>query len=72
MPTRPETSLPERPLLLIVDDDALICDTLSFSMRPLFEVVTSHSRPPCMQPVSYTHLDVNKRQHPAIVFARLS
>ena len=49
MPTRPETSLPERPLLLIVDDDALICDTLSFSMRPLFEVVTSHSRPHCMQ-----------------------
>jgi two-component system nitrogen regulation response regulator GlnG len=42
-------SLPEKPLLLIVDDDALICDSLSFSMTPLFEVVTSHSRPHCLQ-----------------------
>ena len=40
---------PEKPLLLIVDDDALICDTLSLSLSPLFEVLTSHSRPHCMQ-----------------------
>ncbi|MBK7676876.1 sigma-54 dependent transcriptional regulator [Accumulibacter sp.] len=45
----PGSSLPEKPLLLIVDDDGLICDSLSFSMTPLFEVVTSHSRPHCLQ-----------------------
>jgi DNA-binding NtrC family response regulator len=44
-----EISLPEKPLLLIVDDDPLICDTLSFSLSSLFEVVTSHSRPHCLQ-----------------------
>ncbi len=49
MLTLPGPSLPEKPLLLIVDDDALICDSLSFSMTPLFEVVTSHSRPHCLQ-----------------------
>ncbi|MBL8400819.1 MAG: sigma-54-dependent Fis family transcriptional regulator [Candidatus Accumulibacter sp.] len=42
-------SLPEKPLLLIIDDDALICDTLSFSLSPLFEVITSHSRLHCLQ-----------------------
>ena len=49
MPRQPDTTLHDKPLLLIVDDDALICDTLSFSMSPLFEVLTSHSRPHCMQ-----------------------
>ncbi|HCZ15912.1 MAG TPA: sigma-54-dependent Fis family transcriptional regulator [Candidatus Accumulibacter sp.] len=49
MPTLPGNSLPEKPLLLIVDDDALICDTLSISLSPLFEVLTSHSRPHCLQ-----------------------
>ncbi|WP_291992454.1 sigma-54 dependent transcriptional regulator [Candidatus Accumulibacter sp. ACC003] len=44
-----ETSSTNKPLLLIVDDDALICDTLSFSLSPLFEVLSSHSRPHCMQ-----------------------
>ena len=44
-----ETALREKPLLLIVDDDALICDTLNFSLGSLFEVVTSHSRPHCLQ-----------------------
>ncbi|WP_313950806.1 sigma-54 dependent transcriptional regulator [Accumulibacter sp.] len=44
-----EIPLPDKPLLLIVDDDALICDTLSYSMSPLFEVVTSHARPHCLQ-----------------------
>ena len=39
----------EKPLLLIVDDDPLISDTLSFSMSSAFEVVTSHSRPHCAQ-----------------------
>ena len=38
-----------KPLLLIVDDDPLITDTLSFSMSQTFEVVTSHSRPHCIQ-----------------------
>lgn len=46
---RADPSLSEKPLLLIVDDDALICDTLSFSMSSLFEVVSSHSRPHCLQ-----------------------
>ena len=45
----PETTLPEKPLLLIVDDDPLISDTLSFSMSSAFEVITSHSRPHCTQ-----------------------
>ena len=45
----PEASLPGKPLLLIVDDDPLICDTLSFSMSPAFEVITSHSRPHCSE-----------------------
>ncbi|WP_374681167.1 sigma-54-dependent transcriptional regulator [Accumulibacter sp.] len=44
-----EIFLPEKPLLLIVDDDPLICDTLSFSLSSLFAVVTSHSRPHCLQ-----------------------
>jgi len=44
-----EISLPDKPLLLIVDDDPLICDTLSFSLSSLFAVVTSHSRPHCLQ-----------------------
>ncbi len=49
MTATPETAAPEKPLLLIVDDDPLISDTLSFSMSPAFEVVTSHSRPHCTQ-----------------------
>ncbi|WP_434735883.1 sigma-54-dependent transcriptional regulator [Candidatus Accumulibacter meliphilus] len=44
-----EISLPEKPLLLIVDDDPLICDSLSFSLSSLFQVVTSHSRPHALQ-----------------------
>ena len=44
-----DISQPEKPLLLIVDDDALICDTLSFSLSPHFEVLGSHSRPHCLQ-----------------------
>jgi DNA-binding NtrC family response regulator len=49
-PAKPDTpSLRDKPLLLIVDDDALICDTLSISLSPLFEVLTSHSRPHCLQ-----------------------
>jgi len=49
MATLPDPPLPEKPLLLIVDDDPLIADTLSFSLSPNFEVVTSHSRPHCTQ-----------------------
>ncbi len=48
----PDTSLPSherKPLLLIVDDDPLIIDTLSFSLEPAFEIITSHSRPHCIR-----------------------
>ncbi len=44
-----KTALPEKHLLLIADDDPLISDTLSFSMSTTFEVVSSHSRPHCIQ-----------------------
>ena len=49
MTDAPDASLPEKPLLLIIDDDPLICDTLSFALRSAFEVITSHSRPHCIQ-----------------------
>ncbi|MEI7431829.1 MAG: sigma-54 dependent transcriptional regulator [Betaproteobacteria bacterium] len=49
MTDAPDSNLPEKPLLLIVDDDPLISDTLSFSMSTVFEVLTSHSRPHCSQ-----------------------
>jgi DNA-binding NtrC family response regulator len=49
MLTPPALSLPEKPLLLIVDDDELICDSLGLAMSPLFEVVSSHSRAHCLQ-----------------------
>ena len=49
MTATPENTVPEKPLLLIVDDDPLISDTLSFSMSGAFEVITSHSRPHCVQ-----------------------
>lgn len=35
--------------MLIVDDDPLIADTLSFALGSSFEVVSSHSRPHCIQ-----------------------
>ena len=38
-----------KPLLLIVDDDPLIADTLSFALGHAFEIVTSHSRANCLQ-----------------------
>ncbi len=34
-----------RPLLLIVDDDPLIADTLAIALKDAFEIVTAHSRP---------------------------
>jgi two-component system nitrogen regulation response regulator GlnG len=34
-----------KPLLLIVDDDALISETLSFAFAQEYDVLTSHSRP---------------------------
>ena len=49
MPDTPESVLQEKPLLLIVDDDPLISDTLSFTMSTAFEIITSHSRPHCTQ-----------------------
>lgn len=45
----PETTPTEKPLLLIVDDEPLISDSLSFSMSGAFEVITSHSRAHCIQ-----------------------
>ncbi|MEI7614356.1 MAG: sigma-54 dependent transcriptional regulator [Betaproteobacteria bacterium] len=41
-----------KPLLLIVDDDPLISDTLSVSMSSAFDVLTSHSRAHCNQLVT--------------------
>ena len=44
MPT-PLQSAPEgRPRLLVVDDDALIADTLSFALGAEFEVLACESR----------------------------
>ena len=44
MPT-PLQSVPEgRPRLLVVDDDALIADTLSFALGAEFEVLACESR----------------------------
>jgi two-component system nitrogen regulation response regulator GlnG len=47
MTSIPNLSLQEKPLLLIVDDDPLISDTLSLSLSPSFEIITSHSRQHC-------------------------
>ena len=44
-----ETLAAEKPLLLIVDDDPLITDTLSLSLGGTFEIVTSPARPHCLQ-----------------------
>lgn len=49
MPDTPASALQEKPLLLIVDDDPLISDTLSYTLGTAFEVITSHSRPHCTQ-----------------------
>jgi two-component system nitrogen regulation response regulator GlnG len=49
MASLPEFQSTEKPLLLIVDDDPLIADTMSFSMSTNFEVITSHSRQHCAQ-----------------------
>ncbi len=37
-----------KPLLLIVDDDSLISESLSFAFAHEFDVITSHSRPHCL------------------------
>jgi two-component system nitrogen regulation response regulator GlnG len=49
MSSIPAPSFRQKPLLLIVDDDPLINDTLSLSLSPSFEVITSHSRQHCAQ-----------------------
>jgi len=40
--------LSNKPLLLIVDDDPLISDALSYAFAAEFDVVTSHARPHCL------------------------
>jgi two-component system nitrogen regulation response regulator GlnG len=40
--------LSNKPLLLIVDDDPLISDSLSHAFAAEFDVVTSHARPHCL------------------------
>ena len=41
--------LAEKPQLLIVDDDPLIIDTLSFALDRTFEILASHSRAQCIE-----------------------
>jgi len=40
--------LSNKPLLLVVDDDPLISDALSYAFAAEFDVVTSHARPHCL------------------------
>ena len=44
-----QDSAESKPLLLIVDDDPLIADTLSIALRDAYAVVTSPSRPQAIQ-----------------------
>lgn len=41
--------LSAKPLLLVVDDDPLICDVLGYALANDFDVVTSHSRSHCLR-----------------------
>jgi ActR/RegA family two-component response regulator len=43
------STLAEKPLLLVVDDDPLISDALGYAFANDFDVVTSHSRPHCLR-----------------------
>ncbi len=43
------TTPDRKPLLLIVDDDPLIADTLAYALGSDFEIVTSHARAHCIQ-----------------------
>lgn len=45
MPNPPQNASEEKPGLLIVDDDALITDTLGFALGAAFDVLTCDSRP---------------------------
>ncbi len=49
MRSLPNHSSLDKPLLLLVDDDPLICDGLSLALSGRFEVVTSHARASCLQ-----------------------
>lgn len=70
-PTPAQAPAPEvsdnagKPLLLIVDDDPLIADTLSIALTDAYEVVTSHSRP---QAIKLLH---QLRQPPAFALVDL-
>lgn len=44
-----ESLTTDKPLLLIVDDDPMISDTLALSLDSSFEIVSSHSRTHCRQ-----------------------
>ncbi len=45
MTSTPQSAPESRPLLLVVDDDPLITDTLAFALGPDFEVYACESRP---------------------------
>ena len=45
MPNPLQNASEEKPGLLIVDDDALITDTLGFALGAAFDVLTCDSRP---------------------------
>ena len=45
MKTMPDHALPDKPLLLVVDDDPLLAETLGLALASDFDVVLSHSRP---------------------------
>ena len=49
MNTTPDHALPDKPLLLIVDDDPLLAETLGLALASDFDVALSHSRVHCTQ-----------------------
>lgn len=60
-----------KPLLLIVDDDSLITESLSFAFARDYDVITSHSRPHAQallrqlrQPPQLALIDLGLPPHP--------
>ena len=48
MPDAPESAPQEKPLLLIVDDDPLIAESLAFALAARFDIHLAASRPACL------------------------